>query len=49
MLSYQPPGQALAESYKWLLLQTLVFIPWGVQASVLMFATGIMVAESLFF
>jgi drug/metabolite transporter (DMT)-like permease len=49
MLSYQPPGNAVATSHWWLALAAAVFVLWGVQAYVMKFATGLMPAESLYF
>ena len=49
LLSYQPPGRAVAEGFGWLFLATAVAAAWGIQAYVMKFANATMKAESIFF
>jgi drug/metabolite transporter (DMT)-like permease len=48
-LAYQPPSEMQTESSLWLVLASLVFVLWGVQAYVMKFANNTMKAESIFF
>ena len=49
LLSYQEPGDGSADGYLWLLLATIVFLVWGLQAFVMKFSNEVMKAESIFF
>ena len=49
LLSYQEPGDGVADGYLWLLLATAVFLVWGAQAFVMKFSNEVMRAESIFF
>ena len=49
LLSYQEPGDGFADGYLWLLLATIVFLVWGLQAFVMKFSNEVMKAESIFF
>lgn len=48
-LSYQKPGESVAQGYLWLILSIFVFIFWGIQAYVMKFSNETMNAESIFF
>lgn len=48
LLSYQPPSATTSGS-NWLILCTLVFVMWGIQAYLIRFANRTMRAESIFF
>ncbi|MFA5970751.1 MAG: DMT family transporter [Lentimicrobiaceae bacterium] len=48
-LSYQKPGESVAQGYLWLILSIFVFIFWGIQAYVMKFSNETMSAESIFF
>ena len=49
LLSYQEPSDGTADGYLWLLLATIVFLVWGLQAFVMKFSNEVMKAESIFF
>ncbi len=50
LLSYQPPGNTVVEGYFWLILSTIVFLMWGVQALIMKKASNNgMQAESFIF
>lgn len=49
LLSYQPPSENQIHGHFWILLATLVFILWGLQAFVMKFSNDTMKAESIFF
>lgn len=49
LLSYQPPGNAAADGYLWLILALAVFFAWGIQGFFMKFANKTMAAESIFF
>lgn len=48
LLSYMKPDQFDLSGYLWLVLSLLVFVMWGVQASVMKMANNTMKAESIF-
>jgi drug/metabolite transporter (DMT)-like permease len=49
LLSYTPPSESQSAGYLWLVLATLVFVMWGLQAFVMKFSNNVMQAESIFF
>jgi drug/metabolite transporter (DMT)-like permease len=49
LLSYQPPGNSVAQGTLWFLLAIFVFFMWGIQAYVMKFSNMTMKAESIFF
>jgi uncharacterized membrane protein len=49
LLSYQQPNKTETHDYNWLILSSIVFILWGVQAFVMKFSNTTMKAESIFF
>lgn len=49
LLSYQPPGENGYMSFLWLILASLVFFMWGIQAFVMKLGNASMEAESMFF
>lgn len=49
LLSYQPPSETQSSGHLWILLSTLVFVLWGLQAFVMKFSNDTMKAESIFF
>lgn len=49
MLSYQPATGTASDRWTWLVLTSIVFLCWGVQAFVIKAGTASMTAESMFF
>jgi uncharacterized membrane protein len=49
LLSYQPPSESQSSGHLWILLSTMVFVLWGLQAFVMKFSNDTMKAESIFF
>ena len=49
LLSYQSPASAVTRGRLWILIAFLVFVMWGIQATVMKSANMTMKAESIFF